>query len=521
MKCNWKGLSALRDIGRGGTVRAPRGIANESPMGTHSFTCVFIAVFFFILFGVGLVSANFVCGSVKNSDDNMSASWYGVKAFSVESPNQFTTCQVSPSEHKYCCDCDEIYDNFCGAGKEIGIEIFDLNSGYVAGPVFGITSGNGYDVFPSMQLAKVINVYNPDEKVIFSNITLVLFNMSFLSQYNSVDVSINNLRQSLCSDCSSFSDFLDLDFGMNQIKIHASDGQKEMIEKKDFALLRDYSFNRYASCDKCKGKKISRNQIVNFKVNLSLSHNVEGLMLYEYVPKDFEILDSNEGNVKIYSESHNVIVWNVSGKNILKNYQLKAPNVKFFPKAYSFKSELENYLINEEEVIVKRFFSFFSFSKNVFVDAMQEGLSYSYVSPQEPLVIEPKDKVIQRLAIFPEKSFFNVDCDFKRSFNVFDLDNDSLEVISHFGLTGSLKNSDIDKVLLEFKINKTLFEMYGGLQVLAKGSELEIVETVKVREDEGFVYYNAWINSGFNELVIAGVKAEGEKSGFSLFGLFD
>ena len=90
---------------------------------------------------------------------------------------------------------------------------------------------------------------------------------------------------------------------------------------------------------------------------LNLSDRIEGLELKEYVPMDFEILETN-GRIEEYSETHNLIIWNVSGKDIEEKYVVKAPRINFFPREYIFRTELENELINESEIIVSRFFRF-------------------------------------------------------------------------------------------------------------------------------------------------------------------
>ena len=112
-----------------------------------------ISLMLFIILQTKLVLGNFVCGQVEDSEDNMSASWYSVRIFYPSAPNKFTNCQVSPAGNKYCCDTEAISGRSWRIGDVVAAEIFDNETGYVAGQVSVVTTGEGYSVFSVMKFS--------------------------------------------------------------------------------------------------------------------------------------------------------------------------------------------------------------------------------------------------------------------------------------------------------------------------------------------------------------------------------
>ena len=268
-------------------------------------TCFFLMMLFvFILLSAKFVAANFVCGEVLDSE-KMSASWYDVRIFYDEN-NDYANCEVSPGGNKYCCDTEAIPGKTWKIGDEVSAEIFDFESGYFAGPVSVITTGEGYDVFPRMQLKKAIKVFEPSKKLIFSNKSELLLNASFAEPYNFVEIEKDEDKTLLCQNCSTLIQRLKAEFGMNYWKLIASHGKRFFSENIVFALLKSFGFERKIECEKCKKNKVKSGQEVSMTLILNLSHEVRDFELREYVPVEWEILET-DGRVEEYSSSHNII----------------------------------------------------------------------------------------------------------------------------------------------------------------------------------------------------------------------
>ncbi len=456
-------------------------------------------------------SASFACGQVQ-AGDGMQPQWMSVRIYSQDA-GKFATCQVSPSENKFCCDTLVIPGFSWAIGKQIKGEIFDNETGYVAGPVTLVTTGEGYDVFPVMNLEKVIKLSGLS-KVIFSDKSQVFLNASFRQPYNFAEIENKGSKQVLCINCTYFSDFINCSWGMNSIKIYASDGKKALIEKAEFAVLNNFSFGRSLDCKGCKNNLAKQNQAVSMKLSLNLSHEVENFQLKEYVPVEWKII-SSEGEITSYSPAYNLIAWNVSGKAISKNYTVLAPKINLFPKKYIFRIELENQLLKEEEITVYRLFSFFPFSL-----AREKPLSmpagknfYSFASSSNPIVLRPKQGEIVRAAIFPKRILKNVEINLiNQSFNENNLDS-NYNVLNYYLLETNIQEEDINTTLLEFKLNKSEIYKKGYENVSLffssdigeggwKKASLEIFD-----ENKNEVYYRSFVNG--KRILILGVKKEG------------
>ena len=176
-----------------------------------------IFVFALIILIPPLINAHFVCGELRDSDE-MQAQWYDVRVFYPYDREEYSECQVSPAGNKYCCDIRNIKDGW-NVGEEVSAEVFDNENGYVAGPISLITSGEGYDVFPSMKLEKVVKVHNL-EKLIISDSNLFLLNASFKEPYNLIEFEDSEKRV-LCENCSEINEEINTSFGMNYFKLFA------------------------------------------------------------------------------------------------------------------------------------------------------------------------------------------------------------------------------------------------------------------------------------------------------------
>jgi len=224
---------------------------------------------------------------------------------------------------------------------------------------------------------------------------------------------------------------------------------------------------------------------------VNLSDYVSGLELREYVPVNWEILNT-DGKIQEYSETHNLIIWNVSGKNIIKQYAVKTPKIGFFPKKYILRSELEQEILAEDKIIVSRFFKFFPFNKKIALRRIERKIKYSIIRPNMPLVKRFDNESMIRTAIFPIKIIKNAE---------FDLENcNSEKIIKNMidcYLFSTNFNKEIEKIFIEFKIKKEIFEDYenASLFVLNEWGEWqEAEEGAEVyKEDKNYVYYRNFI----------------------------
>jgi len=435
----------------------------------------------FLIFGIllflvgpmGFVSAGFACGQIKPYE-NVEPQWMEVRVYD-NNLEASVKCSVSPAENKFCCDAEAIPDFTWKVGKEIKAEIYDES--YFTEPVSLQITGEGYDVFPLMELKKAINLnYN---EVVFGG--SFLLNASFEEPYTYVELVKNGERDFLYEG-TDYEGEIDIGHGMNYLKLVASGEGREFVEDLVVVSLDYFEFNRAINCKKCKENVVKQNQEVDVSIEVNLSDYVEGVELREYVPRDFEILET-EGRVEKYSETHNVIMWNVSGKEIVQNYRVKAPKVSFFPVEYIFRTQLENEILNEQGILVSRFFSFWKFEEKLeFKDVKRKV--YSRISPEKPIVVKMDSEVI-KLGLIPKRTIKNAEL------SVEEYDSEELkDAISYYFLDTNLDLEDIDKIFVEFRSNKSSeSSLYIFEQEWLGWEEITLVE-----EDENYNYYQAYIS---------------------------
>ena len=456
---------------------------------------IFFNLVFFIavlLVSFQNISAHFVCGILENSEDNMSSDWFDVRLYYPENRNVYTTCGVSPEDQKYCCDAFAIPP--LGSwiiGKTVSAEVYSPESEYAAGPVSIITTGEGYDVLPKMKLEKIINIYSPLDKVILSNQNTILLNLTSKYPYNFIELEKNNNKSILCLNCSVFQELIGAEFGMNKWKVISSffNLNRSIISYLDFAILNSAESSRNL-------KKVKSEETVEMKVEVFLSHSVENLELKEYVPINWEIINVTDGLIREYSDSHRVIIWNVSGKNIVKSYYIKSPNIFIFPKKYVFKLELENINLSLERVIVHKFFSF---SQDFRSNSLRASLR-SDISPSRPLVIK-NEQGLETLAIFPSKKIKNVEFNLIEDGFEDDLDN----VIFGYKLDTNIRFQDIDKIFIEFKIDKTVFNQYKNIDLFVYGDSWEKINLISYLGSTNYSHYKTFLDPT-NKIALVGDK---------------
>ncbi len=458
------------------------------------------------VFASPFAGANFVCGKVNDSSlwnpDRVSASWFDVRVYYSESPEKQTTCKVSPADNKYCCDPSDIEGVAWQIGKEVNAEIFDSDKGYVAGPVSRIISGEGYDVFPEMSLKKVIRIHEPTQSV-YLGTSKIFVNISTFPEYGSLRYVLNNysgnsvIEKSICSNCSSAEFYLEnLESGMYGLEIIASNGFREVSEKKNFSILDYVGFGREIECKRCRRHFAFSGQEVNVTITLNLSDNASGT-LFDYFPKDWEYLGSDgNGSIGEFSETHNFVKWDVQGTKITRKYTLKAP-VVFFTKRYYFQSGFENFKGRKERVVLFRFYRFFPFPKKYINKQLPDfyNITYKSISPKNPLVMQvntPLLNEISEIAIFPSEPMSDAKAFIHKKFY-----SRPKRASKPFVIGSNIDSSKIEKVLIRFKVRKPSSKRIFLKNVVLLYYDSEIkdwkpLKTEKYNEDARYVYYESY-----------------------------
>ncbi|MFA5856947.1 MAG: hypothetical protein WC867_06310 [Candidatus Pacearchaeota archaeon] len=406
---------------------------------------------------VDLVNANFVCGEVMDSKENMSATWYSVNLYYPDFLNK-TQCVISPAGNKYCCDTESIIGRNWKAGDILTVDVFDNQGGYVAGPVYVKTSSEGYDIASQMQLHKVIDRREPKKRLIISNLSFFNLDVDFINPYNNAYIQIGDNKEILCNGCNNYNGEINCSYGMNKIILFAQDNKNSFSDEFDIALLRNINLTKTAICDGCDNFNIKNNQNVTIEIILNLSDNIDYLTYIEYVPIDFLIIDSGFGILKSYSKTHNILVYNISGKDIKLQYKIISPDIFVFPKRFTFKSELEDIILNEENYTVFNIINLFAIDSSLDLTKLDEisNKIYSRITPERPLVIRPNNSIIERIVVFPKVNQSDI------RFSLIKNENSILEnEIVSYELDGDLDKEDIDKILIELKIEKSYMILNG------------------------------------------------------------
>jgi hypothetical protein len=416
------------------------------------------------------VSANFVCGRVNDAAD-FSSVGLSVASYYQDSPDKQTSCSISSLDNKFCCDLEAIQGVAWKTGKTVSAEVFDPDTGYAAGPVSLVTSAEGFNVFPEMNLEKVIKVYSINSSVYF-NISSLFINLSTSTGYNNINYSLNHsgvfYSAEVCRNCNSAEFFLsNLSYGLYELEITAY-GKRETRERLTFSILKYLNFERKFECTGCKKNKVPAGAKVNMSITLDASHDVSGF-LEDYFPSDW-IADDSEG----YSETHNLMRWRVEGKGITVSYNLTSPN-SFIPRKYSFQSEFEGVKSSESVVHVSKFPFIFYIPANKDFRSRFANLTYHKISPGSPLKIK-FNETLDVLAIFPKKEF-------KRAFAEVDFKGEEFEISS------SLANREIDKILVRFKVEKN-----SSVEGVSDSKTGKIFKADKYKEEGGYDYYETYLD---------------------------
>jgi len=171
---------------------------------------------------------------------------------------------------------------------------------------------------------------------------------------------------------------------------------------------------------------------------------------------------------------------------------------------------LEDVLVDSSEVLVYRFFRFFSsFQERPKRFMLSEFPKMRYTSPSRPLVITPVEG-FSSFGVFPKKTFLRAEFHLEPVEESFDL-RDHIYVGYVFETT--LLPEDIDRMYFAFKIPRSLFEEYEDFSFFGLRNESwEELTFSPVHEDEEFYYYAGFVDP------LEGVVFAGNKNGF--LGLF-
>ena len=464
------------------------------------FLGIFGIIFLFMLFLSPLVSAKFVCGVVDDAYD-VSANWESVRIF-YEGVEDYAYCDVSPSDNKYCCDMDEIESKSWKIGDEVFSEVLNLESGYFALPVSIVLTGEGYDIFPELDLTKAIDIFSPVKSVIFSNDSFLLI-ANFSSPYNYVELEKNDERDVLCLNCSFLNKSIELNFGFNELTLISSFNNNSFFENLDLWVVGSYDFERDFFCDDCSGG-VKQGSVVNMSLNLNVSEDLRDVYFIEYVPAEWEILET-DGEIREHGLDSNIIVWNFTGSQGSFNYKVQAPESGFFPNNYVFKSELGGSVLAEDDILVYEFVKIFSSSGGGGRSNKEKRKKFKEIDKNMPIVIKDYKKNIEKIVVIPKKELNAVEI------ALVDIDNpkDISNIIDSFGLDADFQVEDIDKVYIEFKVRRFFHwgNRYKGVKAYTIDKNLEGVDLEMYKEDEQYYYYKGYLNPG-KKIVIAGEGAE-------------
>lgn len=419
-----------------------------------------IAFFFLILSLISVmylipnVGANFACGFLNDSEE-VSASWKEVLVYYEENPSETTTCKTSP-ENKFCCDLEAISSVSWAPGKVVHAEVFNPEQDYIAGPVTLLTTEEGFDIFPDMQLRKAITFNQPIQTILINN-SQVFFNLSMDSSYNNLKYTLNSQSEQVVCELCTQVDFIleDLLKGKNNINliVYNSEIGREITKSLQIFSLDYLDILDSFECPRCinRGERfyVPSNSEVNLTLQFNSSHEISGIAEI-YFPVDW-ILDESF-LPEDYSLTHNLVEWNIENSS---NEEIIFPFVSsgiFFKRKDIFQYEIpDSGFSKEREVIVYGLTRFFPFSaykefsqKTYFKDSLLEQ-----ISPTEPLILDLDKDIFEVIAIYPKQEI-----------------NEAYAYIAYrerrffrnkyitFNLISNLANDEIESILFRFKIPK-------------------------------------------------------------------
>jgi hypothetical protein len=444
---------------------------------------VFIISLFLIILEISLASASFACGYVNDSE-KLSASWIEVMVYYDENPSDSVICKTSP-ENKFCCDLEQITSVTWETGKMVHAEVFNPELGYVAGPVSLFVTGEGYDVFPDMELKKAINFKQP-LKTILVNDSEVFFNLSLGGNYNNLKYKLGSKpEQGVCEDCSEPGFYIpNLEKGENEIELIA---YNDVLGKNVSENFRVYSLDYLNILDsfECTKCKTIRNKVyvpsssdVDLKLTLNASHNISGI-LNIYIPVDW----SSEDDLLLedYSPTHDKLKWKINDSSIASITIPLISSKIWFKRRDVFKYEISDFL-KQRTVYIYRLTRIFPFSRHSSFteDLYFENSLDEIASPIEPLILDSNEEIFEVVAIYPTENLENA-----HAYIIYKERRFFGRKYINFNLISNIPNTRIDKILFRFKIPKGKnFNFY------------KVKESVALNEynqDSEYIYYEVYV----------------------------
>lgn len=379
------------------------------------------------------VSAKFICGEVTSSDKT-TPSWYEVKTYLYSTENYSSTCKVSPSNNKYCCDLEEIKEKTGYQWKSLDIfstKITDKSSGYFAKSKNLIITGEGYDISPVLELEKAISIKSPNKTLIISDEPIKI----------NATISKNCQNKTISQENSTY--------GKNELEISAICNDEEFKESKIFYQIKNIDFKKSMPAKSKRGKELSVSLQANF------SHEVENISLKEYVPKSWEIVNiSNSAVVENYGTEKKVITWKISGTNFTINYKIKVPESGIDSGYYNFRTQFDEYILDESQVQIYRIVPSPFKPKPQEEDWFYIPEYYSKVSRDLPLFYQEGNFTA---ALYSNHSLNSESLNLE-PYNFQGMINRIYVYIKAYRIQTTLNSTESGKMVMEYLINKTFLE---------------------------------------------------------------
>lgn len=470
----------------------------------------FVFLFVFLLAGA---QAKFVCGEVNQSDDGISPSWYEVRVFYYDILGNYSTCEVSPDDNRFCCDVDEIEQRNWAVGNIMTAEILDNSTGYISYPVNVTLTSEGYDLFPSMELEKLINVTIEPSSFIFSEDLNFSFDFLFLQEFSNVDFRFNGVDSNLCTNCNSSSYSSNGTYGTNNFTVKLNYSGKEFSYVKSFSIIPDYNFSRKFVCDGCGEGEVNRGKVVEVSLSLNFSHPVSNLAINEYVPNYWEVTYPNKGSIYSSNENYDYVSWVFTGNSFSKTYKMDSP--KGGSDSSFFSIWVEDTLLEESEIILYNYVS--PILSNNRKSSIKSGTknqieNYSFIPEViskidsiHPLVTEEGNL---RMAIYPtievEEGKITLS-PFEYTGKIY---NRSLIYLESYLIQTNLKEEIFKNSTYEYSFDKNLFGNYidfrfFGLDKLGNLVPLNSKKVQKTDMTNDYVIYSGEPIKGF---IVYGIK---------------
>ncbi len=429
-------------------------------------------------------SAKFICGEV-HSMDKITPAWYEVKTYLTTAEIHSSSCKVSPSNNRYCCDLDVIKSKTgyqWKSGDIFEARITDTTSGYFATPQNTTLTGEGYDVAPKLILRKAIRITKPNTTLTISEI-LAPIQTNISSHCNNITLSKQNLS-----------------FGKNNIIILATCNNVQFALNKTFFYIQNITFQ------KTYPRKIRAEELSTISLQASLSHKLENIQLKEYVPVSWQVSNiSSNGTIEKYTSYYNVITWQVNGDGFNFNYKIKAPEIGFIPEEFSFKTQVDEHTLEENKIKVYKLIPLPPKSKTSHGGYVYTPKKLSKVSPGQALISQKEDLIAALYSTLPlqqgsfDLSSFIYDGKLDRKFYY----------LKSYQVQTTLNSTEKGKIIMEYSANKTFIEEndYKEIGFFEKhaGKFLRITGAV-VASDRNTIHYRFESNESPSEIYILAEK---------------